>query len=165
MTPPLRGSRQGEDGVRCRAGGGALISEAYPPPHQPSPKGLDFCDSPSRGEWFRHTLSGGSPPQEVNPDQGGRDCVVSYLPSRLHAPNHEIITFSTTPCRTPSYSVTAKGAMASMSLTQSMTTGLFALNAWSSALLSSPGFSTRMPSAPMDSAISAKFTSLSFQSS
>ncbi len=65
----------------------------------------------------------------------------------------------------PPYSVTAKGAIASMSLTQSMTTGRFALKARSSALLSSPGFSTRMPNAPMDSAISAKFTSFSVQSS
>ena len=55
---------------------------------------------------------------------------------------------------------TASGAKASMSLTASITTGRLAAKAVSSAPGMSADFSTRMPSAPMASAMEAKLTSL-----
>src|SRR5205814_5771953 len=54
--------------------------------------------------------------------------------------------------------VTAAGAIASMSVTTSITAGRFAANACASAGAKSAGFSTRIPSAPMSSAILAKLT-------
>ena len=51
MTPPLRGSRQGEDGVRSRAGGGSFYFRSIPLTASAfAQKTLGFCDSPSRGE-------------------------------------------------------------------------------------------------------------------
>ena len=56
VFPPLRGSQQGKDAVRSRAGGGYdskirdLCRIEAPPTHQPSQKPLGFCYSPSRGE-------------------------------------------------------------------------------------------------------------------
>ena len=112
-----------------------------------------------RGRYLRQPESANAPQALFT------HCGTIFQQSPVHRGGHICPTYKNRRAIFRYHSVTAKGAMASMSLTQSMTTGLFALNAWSSALLSSPGFSTRMPSAPMDSAISAKFTSLSFQSS
>jgi hypothetical protein len=55
------------------------------------------------------------------------------------------------------HQVTATGASASMSVATSTITGRSALSARWIAGPSSAGFSTRMPSAPMSSAIFAKF--------
>ena len=67
-TPPLRGSRQGEDGVRSRAGGGSIPSEEgllekpLSREQPPSP--------PLSGGLFFHSLVGGH--RLYPPDKGGQ---------------------------------------------------------------------------------------------
>ena len=75
FTPPLRGSRRGRVSWTKADSVGGYATEKAPPTSAASGLRPRLADSPSRGEWFFSPLG------------------------RLHAPNHEIGTFSTNPLR------------------------------------------------------------------
>ena len=75
FTPPLRGSRRGRVSWTKADSVGGYATEKAPPTSAASGLRPRLADSPSRGEWFFSLLG------------------------RLHAPNHEIGTFSTNPFR------------------------------------------------------------------
>ena len=75
FTPPLRGSRRGRVSWTKADSVGGYATEKAPPTSAASGLRPRLADSPSRGEWFFSLLG------------------------RLHAPNHEIGTFSTNPLR------------------------------------------------------------------